>query len=118
VDETVKIIVSMIASLATSVLLWPPLSQYNYWNQLSELIGESGSLASVIILVILLAGIFGYVVDAEPKHIILGSIATYILLMITIEVTISTTSPTHFLLYGAMIIVWSVSSILSSEYVN
>lgn len=117
-DSTLKAVLSVLLPLVLVSLVWIPYSDYNYWTAISDMIGDSVTMGIVLILVISLSLVAGYMLTIQWQIVLAGATVSYVVLMIFIEVAITTDSPAHFVLYGVFFLLWSVAFILSNQFIS
>lgn len=97
-----EILYSAAFALVAGAILWPPASELVYWDAFDAF----GDAVILLVLVgsVALGFVFGALTRVSPRSFAVGGTLAYLIGMAGIEVTLTTDSPVHFLLYGAILI--------------
>ncbi|WP_049929981.1 hypothetical protein [Halosimplex carlsbadense] len=92
--------VSAVFAAVAGLALWPPGGVY--WTAVAAAVGETATLALVVVAALALSGAFGALTGVGVRAFAVGAALAYLLGMAAIAVAISPDSPVHLLLYGGI----------------
>jgi hypothetical protein len=97
-----EILSSAVFALVAGAILWPPASELVYWDVFAAM----GDAVVLLVLVgsVAVGFVFGALTGVSRRSFAVGGTLAYLIGMAGIEVALTTDSPVHFLLYGAILI--------------
>lgn len=93
---------SAVFTLVAGVILWPPVSELQYWS-IFDRFGDAVILLVLAVSVAVGVG-FGALTKVSPRSFAVGGMLAYLLGMGGIETVLAPDSPVHFLLYGIILL--------------
>lgn len=117
-ESATKILISTFVSIVTITVFWPPYSEYNLWDILSQYVGDKITLLVAFLILVCVSVLMGLMLSFNWKFITVGSVISYILIVSFVELNIQTDSPVHIVAYAVFILIWLVSFVFSNRYIN
>lgn len=113
-DDPVELALQGAITAATALLvlvvLWPP--GMAYWTGLAGLVGESPTLATVVVLTVGLGAWFARTTEYGLLAIAVGTGVAYAVGMLAIQAWLAPASPVHLLWYGILAAAFAAGALL------
>lgn len=116
-ESTTKVLISTILSMITVTVFWPPYSEYNLWDTLSQFIGDTMALFVAFLVLVSISVLTGTVLSFDWRFVTIGSVISYTLLISFVDFNIQADSPVHIVAYAVFILIWLVCFVLSNRFI-
>ncbi|PCR90797.1 hypothetical protein [Natrinema ejinorense] len=100
------VLVCSLLAFVVGYALWPP--RHVYWEGVARVIGEPLTLALVGLLAVGVGLVAGGLLEFSIVEFVAGGVIAYAAGMALIEYVLTTDSPVHFLLYGVLLLCFSL----------
>ena len=116
VDSLSKGAISALFLFIAGLALWPPGNVY--WDHVTEIVGNSVTLAMVIAIALGVGAVFVWGTSIDVPLVAVGGGLAYVGWMLVIEATMTPDSPVHFVWYGVLLASFIGGAILQRRFTS